>query len=758
MTNLRHLFSAESAVPDPVGTGFAGQIRWLAKRVISATGVPSRLDRRRHQQVIKAFRGENDLPAGCRGAGTLLMVLGIRAGRWLGDLREEELPVVAALPDSGYAFVYARGVDGAWLIETPDGRSRLTDWPEKTHFLRVNGPAAATAERPDAAGMFREVFANDRKWLGLAALASTLASILVLATSLYSMQVYDRVIGQGGVSTLIVLTVGVIVATLIELGLKIARSGIVDRALERIDVQAAVSVFQRVMAVRLDQFPASLGTLAAQVRGFETVRAFVVSRAMYLTTDAPFALFFLFVIWLIGGTAVALVPAVAAVIATAVGFGFRRAIERHSTRENQVGNQRQGLLVEAIQSTELVKAAGASWALQAKWNDLSRQSAGEAREIKHLNDLAGYFAGLVQQVSYVGLVATGAYLAVVDKSLTTGSIIACSIVSGRVLSPVAAIPGLLVQWAHAKVALDNLEKFFALESDNHGQDAPLVPGKVHGRYELRNVEFAWPGQPLPVNVKSLEIAPGERVGVIGAVGAGKSTLLKLLAGVIKPERGYIAMDGLDLQQIAADRRAEAIGYLPQVTRMLGGTLRDNLLLGLPHVDESEILAALQATGLAAHLAGRTQGLDLRIAEGGEGLSRGQKQLVGLTRLLLAKPDVWLLDEPTASMDDGTEERCLAALKAYVRPDQTLVLVTHKPRLLDLVDRLIVITPQGIAVDGPKAAVLAHLQQQAQAQADARARQSAEVLSSAETAKPAGQTTITSVQREQVAAASQGETS
>lgn len=757
MNALHHLFSSEApgdAETEAPGDGYVRQIRWLAKRLVTATGVAARLDRRRRLLVEKAFQGQDDLAAACRGGRALFDQLGIRAGRWLIDLHEEELPAVAAIPDTGYAFVYARGVDGQWLIETPTGRARMADFPMQTHFLRVKGPGQGTAARPTARAMFAEIFGADRKWLTLAAVASTLASVLVLATSLYSMQVYDRVIGQGGVSTLIVLTAGVILATLIELALKIARSNIVDRAIERIDVQAAISVFQRVLGVRLDQFPSSLGTLAAQVRGFETVRGFVVARAIYLTTDAPFALFFLFVIWLIGGSAVALVPAISAVIATAGGLAFRAAIQRHSTQETFVSNLRQGLLVETIQTTEMIKAAGAGWVMQAKWNDLSRQSAVESHKLKHLNDLAGYFAGLVQQVSYVGLVATGAYLAVVDHALTTGSIIACSIVSGRVLSPVAAIPGLLVQWAHAKVALDNLEKFFALESDNHGQEAPLVPSALHGDYELRNVEFSWPGQPLPVSVKALDIRQGERIGVIGAVGAGKSTLLKLLAGVIKPERGYVLVDGLDLQQIAADRRAETIGYLPQVTRMLGGTLRDNLLLGLPHVDEAEILAALQATGLGSHLAGRPQGLDLRIAEGGEGLSRGQKQLVGLTRLLLARPEVWLLDEPTASMDDGTEERCLAALRQHVGSNQTLVVVTHKPRLLELVDRLIVLTPQGIAVDGPKAAVLAHLQQQAQAHAQAVAR--------TQPTAPGGQTisepTITSVQREQVAAANQGDNS
>ena len=414
MNALRHLFSTDIIdEAEAIGEGrdFAAQIPWLARRVVTAVGGGVRLDRRRRHLVLKAFQGENNLPAACRGGRALFDVLGIRGGRWLTDLREEELPAVVAMPDAGYGFIYARGVDGQWLMESPAGRVRLAGFPEHSHFLRIKGPAEVVAARPTARDMFAEIFQADRHWLTMAAIASSLASILVLATSLYSMQVYDRVIGQGGVSTLLVLTGGVILATLVELALKVARSSIVDQALERIDVQAAIAVFQRVLSVRLDQFPPSLGTLAAQVRGFETVRAFVVARAIYLTTDAPFALFFLAVIWMIGGTAVAMVPAIAAVIATAAGFAFRKAIQAHSTQESFVSNQRQGLLVETIQSTEMVKATGAGWVLQSRWNDLSRQSAAESQKLKHLNDMAGYFAGLVQQISYVGLVATGAYLA-----------------------------------------------------------------------------------------------------------------------------------------------------------------------------------------------------------------------------------------------------------------------------------------------------------------------------------------------------------
>jgi ATP-binding cassette subfamily C protein LapB len=688
-------------------------LMWLSQQLVSAGVTDYRLLSRDSVTLVRHFLSEDSPSFHQEALLELFEKLNIEAGDWTTEPAFIALPAVALIPDQGYAFVYAAGGLGEWMVETPAGRRQYASWPAGTLFLPAS-PAVKKAASQTAEELFATILRKDRAWVPLAAIATTLSSILLLATSLYSMQVYDRVIGQGGLSTLIVLTVGVFIAILVELGLKMARSTIMDRAINAIDVDASVSVYARLLAVRLDQMPPSVGTLAAQVRGFETVRAFALARIIYLATDLPFAIFFLLIIWMIGGFAVALVPAVAFVIAAAGGLSLRRAIAEHATNEMSVANMRQGVLVETIQSAESVKAAGAGWLLQGRWNSLSRKSANESMKLKQLNDHAAHFAGLMQQLSYVFLVATGAYLAVDGRTMTVGAIIACSIVSGRVLGPVAALPGLLVQWGNAKISLDHLEKLFELERDNHDILQSLSPSFVQGKLEVRNVEFAWRGQTTPFALNGLTVQPGERVGVIGSVGSGKSTLLKLFAGVIKASKGVVCLDGMDVQHIAADRRSELIGYLPQTTRLISGTLRQNLTLGLPYVAEDVLMAAIQATGLAEQVAGRPEGLDVRISEGGEGLSGGQKQLVALTRLLLCQSSLWLLDEPTSSMDEGTEERCLMALKQHVRSGQTLVVVTHKARLLDLVDRLVVLTPQGIALDGPKDKVLDALRQRAAA--------------------------------------------
>lgn len=286
---------------------------WLGQQLGAAGLTSRRLLARETIGLARHFLVEGSAAPHHAGLLDLLEMLKISAGSWTQGLEPLDLPAIALIPQLGYAFVYAARGERDWIVETRNGRERRTEWPEGTWFVPVS-TARDEAAAETAAALFDRIMSADRGWVPLAAVATTLASILVLGTSLYSMQVYDRVIGQGGVSTLIVLTVGVIIAILIELGLKVARSAIMDRAINRIDIEAAVSVYARLMAVRVDQLPASLGTLAAQVRGFETVRAFRVARTIYLATELPFAIFFLIIIGVIGGVAVALVPFVAFLI------------------------------------------------------------------------------------------------------------------------------------------------------------------------------------------------------------------------------------------------------------------------------------------------------------------------------------------------------------------------------------------------------------------------------------------------------------
>lgn len=688
-------------------------VHWLVKRIGQVTGGKSQLGKRTLQELASAPSEDAARVPWPHVLPRLFRDLDLDSPAPTVQLSAVELPVLVVFPDGEVGIVLEHTDEQGWVCDSPNGRRLLAEWPAGTVFLPIR-PKQETSTGQGARQLFDAVFGRQRSWMFQAALASTAASILVLGTSLYTMQVYDRVIGQGGLATLVVLTIGVLIAIAVEFALKMARSRILDQAMQTIDVACAQGVFAQLLRVRMDQFPASVGSLSAQVRGFESVRAYRAALRIYLLTDAPYALFFLFVIYLLGGPMVALIPTIALVLAVVVGWSFKRAIHQHSVREDLAGQRRQGLLVEVIQAAEVIKSTGSAWLSQSRWNQLSRQTTQESSHIKLLNETSSYASALIQQGSYVGLVATGAYLATTSQTLTIGAIIACSILSGRVLTPILQIPGLMVQWAHARVAMDNLEKLFALQTDHGEHQQPLRPEALNGDYRLQNIEFAFQGQTVGLNLANLNIRAGERVAIVGHIGAGKSTLLKLLAGLIKPRQGQVLIDGMDIQQIELSLRAETIGYLPQSTRLIGGTLRENLCMGAQHYSDAQIQRACQLTGLAQVVAARPEGLDLRIAEGGEGLSGGQKQLVALTRVLLASPKIWLLDEPTAFFDDATEQKSIQALKASLQPQHTLVLVTHKFRLLELVDRIIVLSPSGgVQMDGPKDEVFARMQAIAQ---------------------------------------------
>lgn len=639
--------------------------------------------------------------------------MGLNTPEWCTLPVREALPMVALLPGVGLRIIYARTPEGHWLMEGPSGSQNLYQLPDGGLYSSICVPDDFKKEGSTAASMFKNALLARKGVFAQAAFASLLANMLALAASLYSMQVYDRVIPTQGVSTLVVLTTGVLLAATLELAIKMARSIILERSVKGMDLELSHKIFLRLLGIRMDQFPASVGTLSAQLRSYETIRAFASSATLYLAVDAPFALLFLCVIGFLSKVQVAAVPTIFFALALAIGFFYRYRIERHAESGNAASNRKLGLLVETVESAEWIKASGSGWGQLAKWNALNRQSVEDDVKIRHYSEQATYFAAFMQQASYIMLVATGAWIASTTTDLTSGGLIACSILSGRVLGPVGALPGLLVQWAHAKAALISLEKVFALQCDNHQVDRPLSPESIHGELLVTDMQFTYPGRPETLAIDRLHIKAGEKVAILGPIGAGKSTLLKLLAGLYLPGQGRVLLDGLDIQQIGRAHLSEYLGYCPQDVKLLAGTLRANLLAGLSGVDDEQILRLCRMTGLASVVAAHPKGLDLIIAEGGGGVSGGQKQLIALTRLLLAAPDVWLLDEPTAAMDEMTEQRSLAALRDAITSKNTLVLVTHKPVLLQLVTRLIVLTPSGIILDGPRDAVLEKLRQGAQ---------------------------------------------
>ena len=625
----------------------------------------------------------------------------------LRDPTPAHLPLAGWRADLGWILIQGRSADGLWRAERLDASTAALKALDDVECLSLPRRSEASDVTPRAIKLVWQALMVRKSVFMEAVLATGLVNLLTLATSLYSMQVYDRVIPNQGFQTLWVLSVGVALAVALEFLLKQVRSHTVDRACNAIDQQLSEWFFNRMMGIRMEARPASVGTLASQVKGFEMVRGVLASTSLFVLADVPFALFFILVIGLVGGWLVA-VPLIALPIALVAGLMFQRTIERH-TRLNLAGsNRKAGLLVEAVDGAESLKANSAEWKLQARWNRLVTETAESDQSIRSYSALAQNLTVALQQLGYVALVALGAYF-VANNQLTMGGLLACTIISNRAMMPIVQLPGVMVQWAHARAAIEGLDKIIALPSESDGAHHALAPQQLDGGLRLERIRFNYGmGNRPALELERIEIKAGERVGLLGAIGSGKSTLLKLSSGLYRPTEGKVFLGGVDMVLLASAVARESVGYLPQDARLFSGTLRDNLLLGLPDPGDEAILQAAQRTGLIELIGAQSKGLALDISEGGRGVSGGQKQLIMMTRTLLAKPRVWLLDEPTGSMDSMTEARIVNLLREVTAAGATLVAATHKTALLPIFDRLIVLQNGRILLDGPRDAVLAKL--------------------------------------------------
>lgn len=631
--------------------------------------------------------------------------------RWRSSPDAADLPALVAWPEGGWGILRACNAAGQWVVDTLDPASQR--WQETHHTdlaqsrlatLRLASPYRAS-DSPILSLVFDELKTHKSK-IAEGAAGGFLLAFLGILVSFYAMQVYDRVIPTGAMQTLLVLTLGIGLAIALEYAAKRLRSRVYEQLVDAVDRRLARTVYLRFLSVRLDQLPPSVGSLASQLRGYEAVRGFLLTMVSQLAVDAPFALLFALVIFAIAGP-LAYIPLGFFVVALALGAWHAGRIRQLAQRSQQAANRKTGLLVESVEAAEIIKSGQGGWRMLGRW----LASSDEARELdletRHLNEAGQYRAMALQQMAYVLLVATGAWMTS-RGDITMGALIACSMLSGRVLGPATQLSSQLTAWAHVKAALQGLDALWKLEGDHHGQEQAVHVEQVKGGYRFDQVRMSLRGKPA-LAISQLTISPGEKIGVIGTIGSGKTTLLRLLSGMYKPTEGRVLLDDVDLAHISKPKLAEAVGYLPQDGRLLGGTLRDNLTLGLMDPGDEVILKAARVTGLFdAVIAAHPQGLEQEISEGGSGLSGGQRQLVNLTRVFLRRPTVWLLDEPTASLDRALEAQILRALRGNLRREDTLVLVTHKPELLRLVNRVIVVARHQVLLDGPRDEVLAQL--------------------------------------------------
>ncbi|MCT7514776.1 peptidase domain-containing ABC transporter [Aliarcobacter cryaerophilus] len=623
------------------------------------------------------------------------------------DISKQFLPNFAIVPNFGVVFIYEQTKEGEYKAQSKDGIKIFKSFPANTRFANLR-KKEVSKEKTSAYEMFKKVALEQKRLLVYAAAATFSINTLALGTSLYTMQVYDRVVPTGAISTLVALTIGVFIAIFLEMMIKFSRSVLLDYATKKMDIEYSNDIFERFLRIRCDALPKSIGTLTGQLQSYNNVRAFITSAAMFLFIDLPFSIIFILAIFVIGGFAMGLVPIGFLILSLIVGFIFRKKIEQASKNSSMASYKKMGLMVETVENSENIKATGAGFNILNNWNRLTQEAVDDDIEIRHYSDMSSYITAFLQQLSYIAIVSLGAYLVAENGTITMGALIAMTILSGRILQPIAQLPNQFVQWGKASLAVKDLDNVYKLASDNDGITRPLSPYLDTTNIRCKDIAFGYTENSNVISVSELNIKQGEKVAILGAIGSGKSTFLKILAGLYKPTKGFVYLDGIDMQLIKRDFLTENMSYLPQTTKLFAGTLRDNLIFGMIGISDEQIIEAAKLTGLIGLINALPNGLDTVVPEGGESVSGGQKQLIALTRMIVANKKIILLDEPTASMDEGTERQIISMLHQKLSPEQTMVVVTHKPIVLNMVDRIIVLTPNGVAVDGTKEEVLAKL--------------------------------------------------
>jgi ATP-binding cassette subfamily C protein LapB len=624
----------------------------------------------------------------------------------LDQLAEKDYPCLIH-DTSNNRFWICKGLSAeGLLVEDVNGKPHTLQKEDIDGFAYLFGNIITRkSSKPLTAGdLFKLAMKSHKRVMREALLSSFVAAILGVGAALYTMQVYDRVVPTSAYSTLVVLSAGVVIALLLEFAAKQIKSGFVDKAGESIDLSLSQLFFERGIDLRLETRPKTVGTLAAQIKNFEMVRHFMVTSLFFIWADLPFALFFLGVIWLIGGPIV-LVPIILLPIGILFGLIMRSPIEKYTKLNMTESNKKSGLLIEALDGIETVKSSGGRGYFTDQWHSLSEKVAVGEYKVKRLSALASNVSQTLQQISYIGMVTFGAVL-VTQGEITMGALIACTILSGRALGPLAQFPNMISQAKKSKIALEALDGLMSLPVDRDINSKKVAPDACRGELTTESLSFAYDQNPV-ASFPALHFPRGQHSAILGAVGSGKSTLLRMLAGLYKPNSGTVRLDDYDLQILSEDYIREQIFFLPQDVRLFSGTLRDNLTLGLPMLTETQISEACRLTGLNRVIANHPLGLDLLISEGGQGLSTGQRQLVGITRLMLSKPKIILLDEPTSALDRHLEQHLLSLI--FNRHKQsTVIMVTHKINQLDFVDRVAVVDNGKMVMDGPRKDVLERL--------------------------------------------------
>ena len=516
---------------------------------------------------------------------------------------------------------------------------------------------------------------------------------------MFSMNVYDRVVPNHAIETLWALAIGMLLVIGADLFMRLLRSHFVDEASARVDVVLSARLMEKVLGLRLEHRPESVGSFAQNLRGFEQVRDFIASSTVAALIDLPFGLIFVGVlVWISPWLALPVVVTFAIIVT--LGYLLQHRLHELAETTYRASAQRNATLIESLSAIETIKSQGAESVIQSKWERANVFLASTSVKMRGLSSGAMYATSSLMQLVSVSMIVIGVYL-ITQGELTMGALIAANMLSARALAPAGQIVGLLMQYQGARTALESLDKIMAQPVERPDSETFIHRPQLRGDIEFRNVRFAYPGRTdAAIEGISFKITAGERVALIGRVGSGKSTIQRLIMGLYQPTEGAVLLDGIDLRQIDPADVRRNLGCVSQDVTLFYGSLRENITFGMPYADDGAVVAAAELAGLSDFINRHPRGFDMAVGERGESLSGGQRQGVGLARALLHNAPLLLLDEPTSAMDFSTEAQITARVTEFAA-DKTVVLVTHRTSMLAMATRVIVIDGGKVVADGPR---------------------------------------------------------
>lgn len=664
-----------------------GSSKGLFSRVAERAGFASRLIRRDLSQL-------SDLLLPC------ILVLRGRGACILEQIDREQGRAKVILPDVGegeewieLTELHQEYLGFAFLLKqsySKKSRERLTIRPHDDHWFW------GTLKR-----------SGQIYWSII--LASVMVNLFVLATPLFTMNVYDRVVPNNAIETLWVLALGVGTVYIFDTLLRYARNYMLEVAGKKCDIIISSMLFERILDLRMEHWPKSIGSLANKVNQFESIRGFLTASTLVTVVDLPFSVIFLITIAYIGDPLVA-VPLITIGLVLLYSLVLVRPLKESIASVFEANGQKNALLIESLHSIQTIKTLGTSRHAQWEWEESTGDIAGKSLRSRNLSGSVGVVTNLLVQMNTIGIVILGVY-EIIELRLSMGGLIAVVILSSRAIAPMAQIAGLITNFHQARTAYESLDMLMKSEVERPEGKTFVRRPDFNGTISFDNVQFSYPdAKSSSLAGFSLRIEPGEHVGVIGRVGSGKTTLAKLLLGLYRAGEGAVTIDDIDINQIDPADLRHGIAYLSQEIELMRGTVRDNITLKDPQADDASVIEAARIAGVDTFVNKMAMGYDSPIGEQGQALSGGQRQCIALARTVLLGEPIVVLDEPTNSMDNRTESAIRGRLFDYTR-DKTLLLITHKASMLELVERLVVVEEGRVLMDGAKAEVLAKLQSQ-----------------------------------------------